>query len=57
MQKPAGWQASVVQLLPSLCDDLRGTVLIEGAGHWNQQEKPEETTAPLIEFLRELDGK
>lgn len=45
-----------VQLLPSLCDDLRGTALIEGAGHWNQQEKPAETTAPLLEFLRELDG-
>ena len=27
---------------------------IDGAGHWNQQEKPEETNASLIEFLAEV---
>ena len=31
-------------------DDLR-TVLIEGAGHWVQQEKPEEVTAAMLSFL------
>ena len=46
----------LVQLLPSLVEDLRGTVLIEGAGHWNQQEKPVETNRALLDFLRELDG-
>ncbi len=45
-----------VQLLPSLVEDLRGTVLIENAGHWNQQEKPTETNRALLDFLRELDG-
>jgi pimeloyl-ACP methyl ester carboxylesterase len=40
-----------VQMLPSFCEDLRGKVLIEGAGHWNQQEAPEETNAALLEFL------
>lgn len=45
-----------VQMLGTFCDDLRGKVLIEGAGHWNQQEAPEATNAALIEFLRGLDG-
>lgn len=45
-----------VQMLPSFCEDLRGKVLIEGAGHWNQQEAPEETNAALLEFLGGLEG-
>ena len=35
-------------------DDLRGKVLIEGAGHWVQQERPEETNQALIGFLKGL---
>ena len=34
--------------------DLRGFHLIEGAGHWNQQEKPEETNRLLLEWLKGL---
>ena len=33
------------------CTDLRGLFQIEGAGHWVQQEKPEEVTALLLDFL------
>jgi pimeloyl-ACP methyl ester carboxylesterase len=43
-------------MLPSFCADLRGKVLIEGAGHWNQQEKPEENNAVLLAFLAGLPG-
>lgn len=35
-------------------EDLRGKVLIEGAGHWIQQERPEQVNAALLEFLRGL---
>jgi len=45
-----------VQALASYCDDLRAKVLIEGAGHWNQQEAPEKTNAALLDFLRGLDS-
>ncbi len=31
--------------------DFRGTVLVEGAGHWVQQEKPDDTNAALLQFL------
>jgi pimeloyl-ACP methyl ester carboxylesterase len=29
--------------------------MVEGAGHWNQQENPEGTNAALLEFLAGLD--
>jgi pimeloyl-ACP methyl ester carboxylesterase len=47
-------ESPTVAMLPSFCDDLRGKVLIDGAGHWNQQEKPEETNAALLAFLAGL---
>jgi pimeloyl-ACP methyl ester carboxylesterase len=34
--------------------NLRRTVLIEGSGHWTQQEKPAEVNTALLEFLREF---
>lgn len=36
------------------CDDFRGTTLIEGAGHWVQQEAPAETNAALERFVAGL---
>ncbi|HUQ40639.1 MAG TPA: alpha/beta hydrolase, partial [Acidimicrobiales bacterium] len=33
---------------------LRGKVIIDGAGHWVQQEKPAETNAAVLEFLAGL---
>lgn len=36
------------------CDDFRGTTLIEGAGHWVQQEAPEATNAALSTFVSGL---
>jgi pimeloyl-ACP methyl ester carboxylesterase len=43
-----------VQMLPAFCTDLRGTTLIEGAGHWTQQESPEATSRALLDFLKGL---
>lgn len=36
--------------------NLRRTVLIEGSGHWTQQEKPAAVNAALLEFLQEFRG-
>lgn len=33
--------------------DWRGTHMVEGAGHWVQQERPAEVVAILLDFLRE----
>ena len=33
------------------CSDLRFSRIIDGAGHWVQQEAPREVNAALLEFL------
>jgi pimeloyl-ACP methyl ester carboxylesterase len=40
----------------SVCTQLRGFHLIEGAGHWVQQEQPEQVSRILIDFLRAVRG-
>jgi pimeloyl-ACP methyl ester carboxylesterase len=40
----------MLALQAQYCPDLSVT-LIDGAGHWTQQEKPDETNAALVEFL------
>ena len=36
----------------NVCTDLRGIYLLEGAGHWVQQDQPEMTAKLLVEFLQ-----
>ncbi|MEO1057538.1 MAG: alpha/beta hydrolase, partial [Actinomycetota bacterium] len=36
------------------CADFRGATIIDGAGHWVQQEAPAEVNAALDEFFAEL---
>ena len=47
-QRPGGLKA----MAERACTDWRGTHLIEGAGHWVQQEQPEGTVRHLLEFVR-----
>jgi len=45
------------EMLPRLRDrvpELREPVLLEGCGHWTQQERPEDVSQAMISFLREL---
>jgi len=37
--------------------NLKRQVIIEGAGHYIQQERPNEVNAALIEFLRNISGR
>ena len=37
------------------CIDFRGSTIIEGEGHWIQQEAPEAVNAALLTFLTSLD--
>jgi pimeloyl-ACP methyl ester carboxylesterase len=39
-----------------LVPGLRDTVIIPGAGHWVQQERPAEVNAALLAFLSQLPG-
>ena len=46
------------EMLPRLRDcapQLREPVLLDGCGHWTQQERPDEVSQAMIGFLRELD--
>jgi len=40
--------AEIERMVPN----IRGKVLIEGAGHWVQQERPAEVNAAIVEFLQ-----
>ena len=40
----------------TVCTDMRRCTLVEGAGHWAQQEAPERVTELLREFLDDVRG-
>ncbi len=40
-----------VEAMADVLPDFRGATVIDGAGHWVQQEKPAETNAALLSFL------
>jgi pimeloyl-ACP methyl ester carboxylesterase len=42
---------AALKQLPEIVPGLKRQVLIEGAGHWIQQERPAEVNAALIDFL------
>ena len=53
----AGADDAVLRFTPlakmdAVLTDLRGTLLLDGAGHWIQQERPDEVSAALIDFAR-----
>ena len=47
-QRPGAFE----RMQESACTDFRGAHLLDGAGHWVQQERPEETVRLLLKFLR-----
>jgi epoxide hydrolase A/B len=46
----------MVELMRKQVLDLRFVELIDGAGHWVQQERPAEVNSALLKFLRGLDA-
>jgi len=45
--------AKRINELERVLPNLRQKLIIEGAGHWIQQERPDEVNAALIHFIRE----
>jgi pimeloyl-ACP methyl ester carboxylesterase len=45
--------ARALEDMDSVVPNLRRKLLIEGAGHWIQQERPVEVNAALIDFARD----
>ena len=50
----AGNTPEAIQLTKDSLPDLRHLEIIEGAGHWLQQECPDEVNSALVAFLRSL---
>jgi epoxide hydrolase A/B len=42
------------QVMDGWVEDLRGRLVLEGAGHWVQQERPGEVNEALLRFLADL---
>jgi pimeloyl-ACP methyl ester carboxylesterase len=53
----AGNTPEAIETMQSALGDLRHCELIEGAGHWLQQERPGEVNTALVRFLREIDAR
>jgi pimeloyl-ACP methyl ester carboxylesterase len=43
-----------VETMAEVLPDFRSATIVEGAGHWVQQEAPEETNAALLHFLSSM---
>jgi pimeloyl-ACP methyl ester carboxylesterase len=46
---------SVERMQGTACTQMLGCHLLDGAGHWVQQEQPERVSGLLLEFLRRQD--
>lgn len=44
--------AELIANLKQHVPELRETIILEGCGHWTQQERPDEVNAALIRFLK-----
>lgn len=44
----------IYQGMPAEVPDLRTNLLLPGCGHWTQQERPNETNAAMLEFLKQV---
>ena len=44
------------RLEKTICTNYKGTHLVDGAGHWVQQEQPEQVSKLLVEFLKASAG-
>jgi pimeloyl-ACP methyl ester carboxylesterase len=51
---PTIWGAPAIARFGETLPHLTRSVILEGSGHWIQQERPEETNALLLEFLKQI---
>jgi pimeloyl-ACP methyl ester carboxylesterase len=51
-QRPGVFEA----MQTTACSNMIGCHLIEGAGHWVQQEQPAEVSRLLLQFFRQAKG-
>ncbi|HEX3898178.1 MAG TPA: alpha/beta hydrolase [Mycobacteriales bacterium] len=54
---PAMWGKGAIGRFPESLPGLRGSHILEKCGHWVQQEKPEEVTRLLVDWLESLEQR
>jgi pimeloyl-ACP methyl ester carboxylesterase len=50
----SGGREAVMKSLETGVANLRDAIILPGCGHWTQQERPQETSQAMVEFLRAL---
>jgi pimeloyl-ACP methyl ester carboxylesterase len=53
---PTLWGARAIERFPQTLPNLQKSVILDGCGHWTQQERPDEVNRELVEFLRAVDA-
>ena len=48
---PTMWGMPAIAAFEQTLPNLRESIILEGCGHWTQQERPDEVNAALIDFL------
>jgi pimeloyl-ACP methyl ester carboxylesterase len=51
---PTVWGQPAIDRFPTTLPALYRSLILEGCGHWTQQERPDEVNAALVDFLRSL---
>ena len=48
---PTIWGAPAIAAFDQTLPKLHRSIILEGCGHWTQQERPDEVNAALVDFL------
>ncbi|MEN9507106.1 MAG: hypothetical protein RI958_3032 [Actinomycetota bacterium] len=51
---PTVWGAPAIAAFDRTLPRLHRSTILEGCGHWTQQERPDEVNAALVDFLRSI---
>jgi pimeloyl-ACP methyl ester carboxylesterase len=51
---PTVWGAPAIAAFDRTLPKLHRSIILEGCGHWTQQERPDDVNTALIDFLRSL---
>jgi pimeloyl-ACP methyl ester carboxylesterase len=54
---PTLWGARAIERFGDTLPKLHRSIILDGCGHWTQQERPEEVNTALVEFLAAATGR
>ena len=49
---PTIWGARNIERFPTTLPKLHRSIILDGCGHWTQQERADDVNAALLDFLR-----